>query len=411
MSTKTRTTSLAKKLISVIATAAALTLGFGSMPANAWVDYRPSRHADAVETVTIGTSFDIDYSCSNGATNDGLIYNVNNGTLPPGLSYDMADGHIKGIPTQLGDFELPFVTCGHDGFSEGFSIGHIVVQPPATPTPAVSAINLNDENCNFKIVATFPATPDAGTATITIANPGATIVATLATVTAGTLVELTVPSSSLSSISTNPLIASTAPVDGSDWDQCDGTLNVIVAYQHQGAPTASANTFVSPTRGYAVNPQAPCAIGSYSATGYGECAPAPVGTFVATTGATSATACPAGQTTYLVGSRSRFECFKVVTQTVKAIKVPAKSKFGVKVLTPKTTDLGAPLTLRAVGSCTAKAVKTTVVVKGKKTSALRYQITMGKVAGTCTLTYTNAGDVSNKPLTSVKRIKVSKTGK
>ncbi len=397
--------------MAVLATTTALTLGFGSMPANAWVDYRPSHHADAVETVTIGTSFDIDYSCSNGATNDGLIYNVNNGTLPPGLSYDLADGHIKGIPTQLGDFDLPFVTCGHDGFSEGFSIGHIIVQPPATPTPAVSATNLNNENCEIRIVGTFPETPDAASAKITISNPLATIVATLASPVGGTLVDINVSAADLTELSLNPAVASTSPEAGGAFNQCNGTLNVEVSYQYQGAPAATANVFVTPTRGVTVNPNQPCDLGSYSEVGYGDCAPAPKGSFVATTGSTSATACPAGQTTLLMGSRSRFECFKVVTQTVKAIKVPAKNKFGVKVLTPKVTDLGAPLTLTAAGSCTAKAVKTTVAVKGKKTSALRYQITMGKVAGTCSLTYVNAGDDSHKPLTSVKRVKVSKTGK
>lgn len=404
-------TSLSKKIVAVFAAATALTLGFGSMPANAWVDYRPSRHADAIERVTINTPVDIDYSCSNGATNDGLIYNINNGTLPPGLDYDLADGHIKGTPTQLGDFDLPFVTCGHDGFSEGFSIGHIIVQPPATPTPAVSATNLNNENCEIRIVGTFPETPDAGTATITISNPGATIVATLASPVGGALVDIKVSAADLTELSLNPAVASTSPEAGGDFNQCNGTLDVEVSYQYQGAPAATADVSVNPTRGVTVDPNKPCDLGSFSEVGYGECAPAPVGTYVATTGATSATACPAGHTTYLVGSRSRFECFKVVTQTVKAIKVPAKNKFGVKVLTPKVTDLGAPLTLTAAGACTAKAVKTTVVVKGKKTSALHYQITMGKVAGTCTLTYRNAGDVSHKPLTSVVRVKVSKTGK
>lgn len=399
------------KWVTSIATAVAVTLGAGALPANAWVDYRPSHHVDSIETATLGVAFDVDYSCSNGATNDGLTYGFNSGSMPPGLDYDTADGHIKGIPTQLGDFELPFVICGHDGFGEGFGIGHLVVQAPATPDPSVTAINLNDENCNFKIVATFPATPDAGTATISISNPGATIVATLATVTGGSLVEINVPSSSLDSISNDAKIASTAPVAGSDWDQCEGSLIVTVSYQYQGAPAATASAEVNPTRGVTVDSATPCALGSFSATGHGDCTYAPKGSYVATTGATSATACPAGLTTLLIGARSRFECFKVITQTVKAVKVPTKSKFGAKVLTPKTTDLGAPLTLTASGACSVKSVKTLVVVKGKKTSVNRYQVTMSSKAGTCTLTYVNAGDESHTAITSVKRIKVSKTGK
>ncbi|MCX8530335.1 MAG: hypothetical protein ORN27_09775 [Rhodoluna sp.] len=403
--------TLFKKAVAVIASAAALTIGFGALPANAFVDYRPSHHLDSVETVTLGTPFDVDYSCSNGATNEGITYNFNSGTIPPGLQFDPADAHIKGTPTELGDFELPMVLCGHDGFNEGFAIGHIVVVAPATPTPSISLVNLNDENCNFRIITTFPVTPDAGTAIVTISNPGATVFATLATVSAGSLVEINVPGSSINELGANSTVASTSTVSGGDWDQCNGTLNVTVRYQYQGAPAAEADNFVTPTRGVTIDPATPCALGTYSASGHGDCLPAPQGSFVSTTGATSPTACPAGQTTLLPGSRTHFECFKVITQTAKAIKVPAKNKFGAKVLTPKTTDLGAPLTLTASGSCSVKSVKAVVVVKGKKTSVSRYQITMGKVAGNCTLTYVNAGDDSHTPLSVVKTLKVSKTGK
>lgn len=403
--------SLSKKVFGVFATAIALTLGFGAMPANAWVDYRPTHHVDSVETVTLGTPFDVDYSCSNGATNDGITYNFNSGSMPPGLNYDVADSHIKGTPSQIGDYELPFVICGHDGFGEGFSIGHIVVQAPATPTPSVTATALNNADCDIRIVGTFPETPDAGSATIKITNPGVTVIATLAAAVGGSLVDVTVSADDLSELAQNPAVAAFAPEAGSDFNQCNGTLKVEVSYQFQGAPAAAAFVFVDPTHGAAVNPNQPCALGSFSGNGRGDCTLAPKGSFVSTTGATSATACPAGQTTLLAGSRSHFECFKVVTQTAKAIKVPAKSKFGVKVLTPKTTDLGAPLTLTASGACSVKSVKATVVVKGKKTSVNRYQITMGKAAGTCALTYVNAGDDSHTAITSVKRVKVSKTGK
>ena len=434
-----------KKPAIIVALSAVFAILLGAAPANAWVDYRPSHHVDSVEIVTVNTPFDVDYSCSNGATNDGITYNFNSGSIPPGLSYDSADSHIKGTPTVVGDYELPMVLCGHDGFSEGFAIGHIIVQPPSTPTPSVTATALNDADCNIRIVGTFPATPDLGSATITVGNPGGTIVATLANPIGGQLVDITVSAASLTDLVTNQAISNTTPSNGGDFNQCNSSLDVTIAYQYQGAPRATANTSVAPTRGTVVNPDAPCAAGSYSIDGYGSCTsatpghyvavvgatqqmpcnigtfsansgsescvPAPKGSFVNTTGATSSTSCPAGMTTFLVGARSHFECFKMVTQTAKAIKLPAKSKFGVKVLTPKTTDLGAPLTLTASGACSVKSVKAVVVVKGKKTSANRYQITMGKRAGICTLTYVNAGDDSHTALTSVKRVKVSKTGK
>jgi hypothetical protein len=434
--------SLIKKSAAILAAATAITLGLGALPANAWVDYRPTHHVDSVETVTVGTPFDVDYSCSNGAINDGLTYNFNSGNMPPGLSFDPADSHIKGTPTQIGDYELPFVLCFHDGFDEGFSIGHINVQPPATPTPGVTATALNNADCEIRIVGTFPVTPDAGTATLTLSNPGATIVATLASPVGGTLVDVTVSAANLTDLINNPAVASTEPSVGGDFNQCDGTLYVTLGYQYLGAPRATASTDVNATRGTVLNPAEPCAAGTFSIDGYGTCSsaapghyvaatggteelpcplgtfapnsgsasctPAPAGTYVSTTGATSATACPTGQVTLLAGARSHFECFKVVTQTIKAVKLPTKSKFGAKVLVSKTTDLGAPLTLAATGACTVKSVKASVVVKGKKTSVNRYQITMKKVAGNCDLTFANAGDDSHTSLTAVKHIKVTK---
>lgn len=434
--------SLIKKSAAILAAATAITLGLGALPANAWVDYRPTHHVDSVETVTVGTPFDVDYSCSNGAINDGLTYNFNSGNMPPGLSYDPADSHIKGTPTQIGNYELPFVLCFHDGFDEGFSIGHIDVQPPMTPTPSVTATALNDADCNIRIVGTFPVTPDAGTATLSIGNPGGSIVATLANPVGGQLVDITVSAASLTDLITDQAVASTTPSNGGDFNQCNSTLVVTISYQYQGAPQATADADVNPTRGTVVNPDAPCAAGTFSIDGYGSCTsaapgyyvgeaggteevacplgtfapnsgsasctPAPIGTYVSTTGATSATACPTGQVTLLAGARTHFECFKVVTQTIKAIKLPTKSKFGAKVLVSKTTDLGAPLTVTATGSCTVKSVKASVVVKGKKSSVNRYQITMKKVAGNCNLTFANAGDDSHTSLTAVKDIKVTK---
>ena len=434
--------SLVKKSAAILAAATALTLGAGALPANAWVDYRPTHHVDSVETVTIGTPFDVDYSCSNGAVNDGLTYNFNSGNMPPGLTYDPADSHIKGTPTQLGDYELPMMLCYHDGFDEGFPIGHIVVQAPMTPTPSVTATALNDADCNIRIVGTFPVTPDSGTATLTIGNPGGSIVATLANPVGGQLVDITVSAASLTDLITDQAVASATPSNGGDFNQCNSTLVVTIAYQYQGAPTATADADVNPTQGTVVNPNVPCAAGTFSVDGYGSCTnaspghyvsavgateetpcdlgsfaansgsvsctPAPIGSYVSTTGATSATACPAGQVTLLSGARSHFECFKVVTQTIKAVKLPTKSKFAAKVLTPKTTDLGAPLTLTASGACTVKSVKAVVVVKGKKTSVNRYQVTMKKVAGNCDLTFSNPGDDSHTALTAVKHIKVTK---
>jgi|GEM_PF-6511472 len=396
----------ARRSAVIVALGAVFALLIGTAPANAFVDYRPSHHADSVEFVTIGNAFDVDYSCSNGATNDGVTYGIAGGDIPPGLSYDPVDAHIKGTPTLLGIYALPYVLCGHDGFDEGFSIGTIVIQAPATPAPSVTATALNNANCEVRIVGTFPATPDPGTATVTIGNPGGGVSLSLANQVGSTLLDLTFSAFDLSAIS-DPDITAVIP-QGGDYNQCGSDLSVILSYQYQGAESAQDSTTVKATTVAAVQPPSVCAEGSFSVTGNTPCTSAPRGSFVPSVGATSVTSCPAGQTTFLLGARSHFECFKVVTQTVKAIMPPTKGKFGVKVLTPKTTDLGAALALTATGPCSVKSVRATVIVKGKKTSVNRYQITLGKTAGSCVLTYTNAGDDSHTALTSVKRIKVSK---
>ena len=156
----------------------------------------------------------------------------------------------------------------------------------------------------------------------------------------------------------------------------------------------------------------PCNVGFFSTNlGSAFCQAAPIGKFVATTGATSAASCPAGQTTYLQASRSIHECYTLRVQTVKGVKVLKTYKYGTKIITPMLTDGGRALAVTAAGKCSVAVAKITIKVKGKNTKVDRYQIVAGKSAGSCTLTYTNAGDDTYKAITVVKTFKVSKTGK
>lgn len=52
-----------------------------------------------------------------------------------------------------------------------------------------------------------------------------------------------------------------------------------------------------------------CRTGTWSLTGVTPCSPADVGYYVDTTGATSETPCPAGETTHGAGSTSIAECY------------------------------------------------------------------------------------------------------
>ncbi|MFZ4518710.1 MAG: hypothetical protein ACOYOP_09995 [Microthrixaceae bacterium] len=58
-------------------------------------------------------------------------------------------------------------------------------------------------------------------------------------------------------------------------------------------------------------PPAACAPGTFSASGTVPCSPAPIGTYVAGSGATAPTPCPANTTTLAVASTSGADCVQV----------------------------------------------------------------------------------------------------
>jgi tryptophan synthase alpha subunit len=132
---------------------------------------------------------------------------------------------------------------------------------------------------------------------------------------------------------------------------------------------------------------------------------------VRTTGSASATKCATSLTTELTGSRSINECYKQKFQTAKAIKSPAKLKFGAKHETAARADAGMALDAVATGSCTVTKINKTVKVNGKNIKQPRWVIKATSKAGNCKVTFSNAGDYTYKPFTVIKNIKVTKTGK
>jgi hypothetical protein len=158
--------------------------------------------------------------------------------------------------------------------------------------------------------------------------------------------------------------------------------------------------------------QTPCPVGTFSAdAGSTSCQLAPKGYFVRTTGADKATKCAAGMTTELTGARSINECYKQKFQTAKAIKSPAKLKFGAKHETAGRADAGMALDAVATGSCTVTKINKTVKINGKSVKQPRWVIKATSKAGNCKVTFSNDGDYTYKPFTVTKTIKVTKTGK
>ncbi len=550
--------------ISAIAASVALALGglttIGAAPASAAV--RPVVAYNAVTKATINVPFDVDYSCAQDDPNGpatatmGTWANEPDMEMPPGLSLDLADGHIKGTPTEVGSFRLPLILCDRETFNEGFAVGTIVVGLPMTPYPDVSVTIINTADCRYDVNIMLPAQPDAGTVKVTFETAQSTTVATLIDLTPLTVYQLPVGGALANRLGQHWMVSSVQETNGSI--ACGDPVKVKVAYQSFGAteswmqtgfftPTAtnstpslqsesyndaactirvtgvmpslasdttpqlyvatdvfgyyisldevsSGNLFsyefplsskeaiealdgvkevtswgtapkcdgqqwlvtlnatneayepVSANAPVLVNvPPVQCAPGTFSQTGavpctdaepgfyvaeagarvqmpcpLGEfsadsrstfCETAPKGYFVKTTGAASATKCAAGLTTELTGARSSNECYKQKFQTAKAIKTPAKLKFGAKHETAGRADAGMNLNATATGACTVTKINKTVKINGKTVKQPRWVIKATSKAGNCKVTFSNDGDYTYKPFTVTKTIKVTKTGK
>lgn len=551
--------------ISAIAASIALALGglttIGASPASAAV--RPVVAFNAVTKATINVPFDVDYSCAQDDPNGpatvtmGTWANEPDMEMPPGLSLDLADGHIKGTPTELGSFKLPLILCDRGGFNEGFGVGTIVVGLPMTPSPDVSTTFINSVDCRYDVNIMLPAVPDAGTVKLTIASATTSVTATLIDLTPLTVYQLPVRGGKLDSLSSHWMVTSVSPTGPIDI-VCGEEVTVRVGYQSYGAqegwmqlggmtpkatnstpslqsesynnaactvrvtgvmPSLAADTtpqlyVATDVFGYYISldevssgnlfsyefplsskeaiealdgvkevtswgttpkcdgqqwlvtlnatneayepvsanapvlvnvPPVQCAPGTFSQTGAVPCTdaepgfyvadegarvqmpcplgafsadsrstfcqPAPKGYYVKTTGAASATKCAAGLTTELTGARSNNECYKQKFQTAKAIKTPAKLKFGGKHETAGRADAGMNLNASATGACTVTKINKTVKINGKTVKQPRWVIKATNKAGNCKVTFSNDGDYTYKPFTVTKTIKVTKTGK
>lgn len=215
-------------------------------PASAWVDYRPIYHADSIVDVTVGDVVDLDYSCSNGAIDQGQNFNYSSGQMPPGLTWDNATSHITGTPTEAGTYVLPDVGCLHDGLVEVFGVGSIRVSALETPTPSLTVTALSDDQCSVRLIGLLPKQPDAGSAQLWIENNSSVAVVGIAdTYQAGTLFDFTFPMSDLSQIEGQNMVSSFT--SGTSNDICGTDISFMVVYAYAGAAPASYTVYATPT--------------------------------------------------------------------------------------------------------------------------------------------------------------------
>jgi len=556
-----------RKLIAVLATLglSITCLSLSASPAsavtNSWYQ--------GTHTFYVGVAVDLDLSCV--ASKPGEV--VGNSpyfqaplTLPAGLSFEN-DSHIRGIPTQVETIDLPQTIACYFDVNDGwhiwnFYIGAMTVLPKPTPPPYVTVTNLNDANCDIRVVGSLTSTPDSATTTLTIADANSSVTGVLADVAAGQLIDITLSAADVRTIANDTQKVLSITMGG--WglaNFCGNSITATLSYQHLAGQAASmsASTLTSTppvpdtttpfiswsasgdssctvhmtaiwpslndgdtprlyvatdTFGYditligiqahkVVNVDLPlmrpdafangevagidhyqiwgdvptcdgqfwivnsgigaqtltrdyirtqlpaaapaaCSPGTYSQTGklpcadahpgsfvsssgataevpcglgfYSDssravaCVPAQKGSFVALAGAIASAPCDVGKTTRLSGARSTFECYSLIKQSARGVRVLAVYKASLKITTGKTTDLGAPLDVTAVGACTVKSVTVTNKVKGKNVRFPRYQVALGK-KGNCALTYSNVGSDTYAAFRLVKKIKITKTGK
>jgi len=204
----------------------------------------------------VGDTIDIDFSCK--STADGEVFGPSSSPLqfdaPPGTTLD-SDYHLRGTLTTTGTFNLGMIRCysGQDNQFGwfNFGIGSMVVVPATTPAPSLSATVLGNNKCEVRLVGVLPATPDAGTATITATFGADSSILTLRDYAASEIIDITLSMTDfVASAQSNPNI--TSVTSGLQFS-CDNEVSFTLGYQHAGAPVATAQSIVT-TRGLAVEP-------------------------------------------------------------------------------------------------------------------------------------------------------------
>ena len=271
--------------------------------------------------------------------------------------------------------------------------------PPSKP--GLSLYSNRDAVCSITVVVNIPQDADQGTAVdLVVGSMAGAYVLGLTGLTAGVPAVLVLPLNDMSSFSSD-YAPNSYELQG-EAPRCGGTIlaggGMMVDGVTYDADVASVEAEVS------------CNPGRYS-TDAGVCAPATIGHYVTSNGATAQQTCPTGKTTLITGATSVNDCLKMVTPTITALKAPKVVKFASKTLLVTKLSSGGAAKVTASGACTAKVTNIVTKVKGKKVSTPGVAVTAKKSAGTCTLTFRSNANGLIQAYAKTIKVKVSKTGK
>jgi hypothetical protein len=246
-----------RKIASVTA---ALAMGLGMMigsaaPASA-VYANQFEWFPSPQTFEVGDTIDLDFSCK--PSYDGEVVGESAsqiGVNPPPGTVMGADWHLRGTFTTVGSYDVGWVRCfsGSDTVSNWLNeyIGTVVIVPATTPAPSLSATVIDNYKCEVRLVGVLPATPDAGTATITATYGSESSVLTLRNYAASEIIDITLSMNDfVGSAQSNQNIAS---VTSGPQFSCGNEVIFTLGYQHAGAPVATAQSTVT-TRGVTLEP-------------------------------------------------------------------------------------------------------------------------------------------------------------
>ena len=302
--------------------------------------------------------------------------------------------------------------------------GVLVSKPSDTPSaggpPIQKLMNLNNENCEFRILASIPSPAKEGSTKVTVVlpSPGTDqITFTIADSMAAKLIDFTFTPEELASGSVvrDGIIAIDNQIS-TPWS-CGSTFSVQVDYRDLiDNYRSSSQAPELQTDGFTITPTKPIAAPVVCGAGFTlkadrtGCDEAPRGFYTTELNSSTPIACPAGMTTSTTASKSINDCYKPIVQNIVGLKTPKALKYKASTNLAIITNTKALATYKIAGPCTAKVANIVTKVKGKKVTTKMLQVTAGKKAGSCQIDFLSPSSGKYLELRTVVKIKVSKTG-
>ena len=240
-----------RKVASTLATfALAITgLSLGISPASAATYH--STNAGKEYTVVLGDTFNMSFLCTGDNGDTVTDTNYRSGSIPTGMTWNT--GVLSGTATAIGDFTFGDWQCLYSngsgswqgvGGADDWTTVHVAA--PSTPTPSLTATNLNNANCDVRVVGVLPATPDPGSAILIVADTNSSAIATLVNFDAGKLIDITFSANDVRTLGLDPTKVVSISMGGLGLaNYCGNEITITLAYQHFGASPANATTSVN----------------------------------------------------------------------------------------------------------------------------------------------------------------------